>query len=1201
MKRLSSLRFFVTAITLLSVAFSLVSTGTAEEPAREFLDALRRRGYPDIAVLYLERMKDSPLLPSDFRNTYDYELGVTKVYAARIERDRDTREKLFDDAQAQLNNFVAKQARHELAPQAIRHLGNVLVERARARIAESGKAQGDKKKALIEQASGFYNEAHTQFQGLREDMKNELLKMPKNIPPEQKDLIARRDKLRQEYLELMLYSASILREWGEMFPKGSTSRKDKLTEAATAFGEIYEKHRRRLAGLYARLWQAKCLQGVGDFTQATDMFGEMLEQPFDNDAFRMLRTKTLMMTANCVAEMPENKETKQRREAGLGFIAEWDKQSRPNEAKNPDWLDLRFEAAKLAIKDMENREDKDPKRKVAEDLAKKWLRMVVRQPGNNKKAAQALLAEIDDIPEKRPEPETFTEAKDAGKAALGMLQGSTALSRKLQKQLAKETDDEKKEEIQKQITTTEETIVTKKADALKYFRMALSLADENVDPQDINVARYYLCYLYWFDQKYYEAAVMGEFIAKRYPFALGAYDCGKIALASYRKEYDVAKEAEADAEVPGEFEIRKIIDVGEFMVKQWPQRGETSQTNLSIVAYSIRLGDYEQAEKFLGSFQSDSPKLGRAELMVGQSMWSKYLMEMKKVRDLEAELKEKKEEAEAQAAAPPAEAPTPVDVTTQPVGERPGATTPTGTPPAATPDPTPETPPATSQDPTAPADVTPPTDTTPPTDSPDTPEESTGPEDETPAAGDVNPELLAQIEKLEADVEQVRTKAKALQEPAERLLRQGIERSRGGEVDSRLALAVLSICQLLVEVDKPQGAIDYLEDQQVGILKLVADGHEATKKPGFADETYKIALRAYVGVLPEQTDNAKANEMVLKAQDAMEGLKETVTAKEGGEALLMSTYISLAKQIERKIEGSDPEVKRALSKGFETFLTRIGEQTDDQNILFWVAETLFALGSSFDTGTSQLTPESKEYYDKAITAFVKLMEQVESALTSATEKDEKKKLEGLLSQIHLRLAHAHSRLGDYEKSIEMYHAILSKQEMMLNVQIEAAGTFDKWGAKDPEQYRKALVGAFKASSGDKNIIWGWIRMAKITARYPEHRNTFYRGRYQIANTLYRQGKSKKDTDIIEKGKSVLANTAALYPKLGGEKQADAKRPEDQQEFKGVKIEDWKPRYDELMRKIQSELDEKVTGIDPFCAEEVEEEPAAESESDSATD
>ena len=127
---------------------SLGRVATAAEPAREFLNGLRERGYHDIALDYLAMMETSPLAPAELKEIIQYEKGVTLIEGSRAQRDQAIREKFLDDAQKLLKDFTdnPRTAQHALANSARNQLGNLIVERARMKVERSKK--GDKAKLL---------------------------------------------------------------------------------------------------------------------------------------------------------------------------------------------------------------------------------------------------------------------------------------------------------------------------------------------------------------------------------------------------------------------------------------------------------------------------------------------------------------------------------------------------------------------------------------------------------------------------------------------------------------------------------------------------------------------------------------------------------------------------------------------------------------------------------------------------------------------------------------------------------------------------------------------------------------------------------------------------------------------------------------------------------------------------------------------
>ena len=57
----------------------LVPRAEGSEPAREFLDGLRQRGYFEEALDYLEQVRTDESIDAGFREVIDYEAGLTLI------------------------------------------------------------------------------------------------------------------------------------------------------------------------------------------------------------------------------------------------------------------------------------------------------------------------------------------------------------------------------------------------------------------------------------------------------------------------------------------------------------------------------------------------------------------------------------------------------------------------------------------------------------------------------------------------------------------------------------------------------------------------------------------------------------------------------------------------------------------------------------------------------------------------------------------------------------------------------------------------------------------------------------------------------------------------------------------------------------------------------------------------------------------
>ena len=157
-----SLRTIVPLLVLAAVAI-FSPTASAIEPAREFLDALRARGYYDVALDYLNTIEGNPAVPVTFKETLLFERGLTLVQGAKFQRDIAIREKWLDDGQQVLNQFVTSQGNSPLINTARSQLGNLLVERARLKMKQSEKKVGDEKTKLFVEARALYEQCKVVF------------------------------------------------------------------------------------------------------------------------------------------------------------------------------------------------------------------------------------------------------------------------------------------------------------------------------------------------------------------------------------------------------------------------------------------------------------------------------------------------------------------------------------------------------------------------------------------------------------------------------------------------------------------------------------------------------------------------------------------------------------------------------------------------------------------------------------------------------------------------------------------------------------------------------------------------------------------------------------------------------------------------------------------------------------------------------
>ncbi|HUE70795.1 MAG TPA: hypothetical protein VMP01_07885 [Pirellulaceae bacterium] len=1020
----------------------------AVEPAKAFLDALRQQKYFDVALEYLDTLPDNPAVPVEFKQTLKYERGVTLVEGARFQRDSALKDKWLDEAQQVLTEYVSGQKADLLAVSARSQLGNVIVERAKSRLEKSKKQSGDAKNQLLLESRTLFEEAIKIFEGQIDTTRERLKQYPNTLSERDGKPFEERTIFRTEFLAAKVLAVAAKEEMAETYAPDSAEYKKLIGECVEGYKLIHDDYRTLLAGMYARAYQARALQKLGQHKDALGYFTELLAQP-DNSDLHELRVLTVSLAIDSWSAL---KLYKQIVEIAYPLV---DK-ARPNEDRSDEFMGMRVKIARAykAYADLLKAENpRDPQVKRLLNDGRALASKVARFRGPYQEQARRLLAEfagadIESIAGDKPNPKTFTDALTAGRDAVQKMNDSEQLIKQLNLRLPTIADVAQRSEIENQVKKAEEVAAEARDMASQYLRLALSLADKETGEDDLNVARYFVCYLSFLEQKYYESVVLGRFVAERYPTSQGARQCAKIAMAAWLKLYNQRPGGEND------FESQQIIHIADYIVQKWPDQPEAADALNTLIEFMIRERRLKEAQEYLAKIPVDSPHRGTAELKLGQALWASYLASAKELRLWEQDASQ------------------------------------------------------------------------------------------VPAGADI----AARKQELET-----------LKTHAQTTLQDGVARMQeSGEMNPIGATAVLSLANVLVDTNQPAKAIAMLEDERLGSLTLLAQNHPATQKEGFDTETYKTALRAYISALGS-TKNPQP--LIAKAKQMMDALKASMG--EAGQARLVATYVTIARDLQTQMELADDSAKKGLATGFEVFLKEVGAEAKEKDILYWVADTYRAMGESFLTGGAGGRAAAKPYLTSAITAYQKILAQVADDPSSTA----------LATQIRLQMARTYRSMGQFVDAVDQYQEILrpAKSRWLLPVQIEAAETYQEWGAylgDHKDRYGNAIFGARRDEKNPDttkqrdNIIWGWGEIAIKTANQPQFAEQFHQARYNLALCRYKWALAEKDAAAkaqrLKQAKADVVFIVRLYRDLGGPQQ--------------------EAQYDQLLRDIQKSLGEPAGGI-----------------------
>jgi len=581
----------------------LATAAPAVEQAQDFLDRLRERGYHDLALDYLDWLRTSPLCPKEMKDKLDYELGVTLIGASPRAGTLTKREQYLDQARDTLEKFIKENPKHPLAGTASSQCANVLVERGRikAELAASPNKSADEKKRLLGEARTLYQEAQKIFETSEKFWYEVAKKFEGRKLDSRKDSadVDQRDQARRELVQARLFLAQVMYEIAKTCDAGSKERTDWLTKSAAKYAELFQKYGQLIGGLYAHMWEGRIYIEMGQYDKAITALKDLLVLPDEPDAFRILKMQSMgyLMEAYVKAKKYQEAVTE---------VEKWEKDARAEEESSEEGLKIHFFGG-VASLELEKTLKEDAKKKAAKAAAKAHFDRVARFRGDFQRDAQARLAELQGVagPD-AAEPTDYDGAKERGD-----FHWSNMVLAMGQLQQAKTAADQKK---------ANEQLATSSNEALKYYRLAIELKRADVSVDEVNLIRFRMAFLYWSAQDLQRAALVGEFLARRYPSHVGARKGAEIAVKAYRKMFTDALAAKQDTA----FETARLTQMALYVTGRWPNEAEAEEAWTMLIDTAVDNRDVPTAMQYLEKIPTDSPKRAQAELRTGEALWRAY-------------------------------------------------------------------------------------------------------------------------------------------------------------------------------------------------------------------------------------------------------------------------------------------------------------------------------------------------------------------------------------------------------------------------------------------------------------------------------------------------------------------------------------------------------------------------------------------------
>jgi hypothetical protein len=645
--------FHAQLLRIAAVAAVLMGTWTplgrdcqAIDDTQPFVEALRQQHYFDTAAAYLQRRANDPNVAADAKSTIAYQQALVLLEAAEQASDVKVRDDDRRQAQDKLKEFLAANPEHELAPAARERLGNLLLEMGDTILAQAKKWGGNQSKQRS-QAQTKYGDARGVFEESARRLRAQLDKLPAG---------EQREELGPQWLGASVNVGRATYEMALASEPDSDQQKKLFSDAAAQCSSLYHKYPKRLGGAVAHFYEACCYDELGQRPEALTAYTDLIvDLPEAEASFRPIKTQALKRAQQL---WMQNHDYQAVVDATLTLA----KTAHGAELQDADWLAIKLATATSLKEVVAASTKKDVKttsylrdaKELASDVAKSKNAELQTQ-------ARDLLAQIErgidqapaakDAPQRSATPKrqvlqlaaetrTTTPAATADHQtpeeapSFDEMYDRAADATEDVKSIQIELDFARKEETPdtKHIAELETDLKTRRDESMKFCLEAMARAGVGANVEKLNQLRYWVCWFQYAKGNYYDAALLGDFLARKYPKASGALPGAQVAMASLDAIYRQHRQA---GDNNATFAGTQLNSLAAYVMKQWPNEPEAAAALEALIRFAIDEGNYDKVRKIIGQMPDSVARIS-GEAKLGQALWAKYLRTMQQQREQKA-------------------------------------------------------------------------------------------------------------------------------------------------------------------------------------------------------------------------------------------------------------------------------------------------------------------------------------------------------------------------------------------------------------------------------------------------------------------------------------------------------------------------------------------------------------------------------------
>ena len=129
---------------------------------------------------------------------------------------------------------------------------------------------------------------------------------------------------------------------------------------------------------------------------------------------------------------------------------------------------------------------------------------------------------------------------------------------------------------------------------------AIRKADPAKNIEKANLARYNLAFCYYMNNQFYEADVLAEHFARRYPQGGLSAKSTEIGMQSWADAYNTYTEIDRKSD------LNHLIDLANYTAETWPDKEQADAARMNLGQIYVGMGQYDKAIEVLGAVRTRS-------------------------------------------------------------------------------------------------------------------------------------------------------------------------------------------------------------------------------------------------------------------------------------------------------------------------------------------------------------------------------------------------------------------------------------------------------------------------------------------------------------------------------------------------------------------------------------------------------------------